>query len=215
MKEILLFIVLCTILGVSGAHSMQAKPSGQEHPLKIESQLIQDKYQLFAVITGGKPIAEHSYLLAKAGDTQLEIRDTKDFAQIVKGISSKEEALELVRLITSQEIRPFLRDIYYAEVHKQVEPQKEGEEKDRWFAIEPTQYDEWKLHEPVVTDENGSYKIERFVACYPRILPQKELSQARLVKIWEWVDSDGNYLAEIQDVIAEGDTIHKILIFTK
>jgi hypothetical protein len=214
MKGIIAFMMLCAILGTSCACSKQAKSGGQEQPIKLASLLIQDKYELFSVIGGGKPIADHVYLLAKAGDTRLEIRTTKDFAQIVKGIASKDDALALVRLLTSQELRPFLRDVYYAEVHQKVEPKKQGETEDHWFAIAPQQYETWKLHEPVVTEEQGRYKIERFVACYPQ-LKEKDLTPAQLVKIWEWVDAKGAYSAEIKEVIAGGDEIHRLLLFTK
>jgi hypothetical protein len=211
MKAIILMSLVLVMLGLSCAQDVDNgdQPLKKERAIKTESALIQEGYTLSTVIEAVKPIAEHVYILAKNGETELKIRDTEGFAQVVRKISSQEQALELVRLLTSQEFRPFLKDIYYSEVHK-----KENEE-DRWFAIEPKQYDEWKLHEPVVTEENDVYKIERFVACYPRLLENKEITQAKLVKIWEWVDSDGKYLAEIQDVIAEGDAIHKILIFTK
>jgi hypothetical protein len=214
MKGLIVFMMLCAVLGTSCACSKQTKSGGQEQPIKLASSLIQDKYELFSVIGGGKPVAENIYLLAKAGNTRLEIRNTKDFAQIVKGIASKDDALGLVRLLTSQELRPFLRDVYYAEVHQKVEPKKQGEAEDRWFAIAPQQYGTWKLHDPVVTEEQGRYKIERFVACYPQI-KDKDLTPAQLVKTWEWVDAKGTYSAEIKEVIAEGDEIHKILVFTK
>lgn len=210
MRSILLMNLLLIFLGISCTQTTQKQPASRERSLKTESELIQDGYELSTVIEAKKPIAEHSYILAKREDTELKIRDTEGFVQILRGISSQDQALELVRLLTSQEFRPFLKDIYYHEVHK-----KENEE-DRWFAIEPKQYDEWKLHEPVVTEEDGVYKIERFVACYPRVfLENKEFTEAKLVKIWEWVDSDGKYLAEIQEEIAKGAEIHKILIFMK
>jgi hypothetical protein len=214
MKGLIIFMMLCATLGTSCTCSRQVKSRGQEQPIMLASPLIQDKYELFSVIGGGKPIAENIYLLAKAGNTQLEIRNTKDFAQIVKDIASKDDALALVRLLTSQELRPFLRDVYYAEVHQKVEPKKQGEAEDRWFAIARQQYETWKLYEPLVTEAKGQYKIERFVACYPQI-KEKETIPAKLVKIWEWVDEKGTYSAEIKEVIAEGDTIHQILLFTK
>lgn len=211
MKTVILMNIVLVMLGFSCAQDVDNgnQPLKQERALKTESALIQEGYTLSTVIEAVKPIAEHVYILAKNGETELKIRDTESFAQVVRKISSQEQALELVRLLTSQEFRPFLKDIYYSEVHKKKDKD------DRWFAIEPEKYDEWNLHEPVVTEENGVYKIERFVACYPRLLENREITQAKLVKIWEWVDSDGKYLAEIQDVIAEGDEIHKILIFTK
>jgi len=209
MKSIILMSLLLVVFGVSCANTVEKTSRGQERPIKIESKLIQEEYELSTVIEPGKPIAEHVYILAKGKKTQLEIRNTDDFSQVVREISSKDEALELARLFTSQRIRSFLKDIYYSEVYK-----KESEE-DKWFVIEPEQYDEWKLREPVVTEENGVYKIERFVACYPRILQDKTLTKAKLVEIWEWVDSEGKYLAEIQETIAEGEAIRKILIFTK
>lgn len=209
MRSIIFMNVLLIFFGIACTQTTQKQPVSRECSLKTGSDLIQDGYELSTVIEAKKPIAEHAYILAKRGDTELKIRDTEGFAQILRGISSQDQALELVRLLTSQDLRPFLKDIYYREIHK-----KENEE-ERWFAIEAKQYDEWKLHEPIVTEEDGVYKIERFVACYPRILENKELTEAKLVKIWEWVDSEGKYLAEIQEEIAKGDAIHKILIFTK
>ena len=209
MKVVILISIFLLSFNRSCAQTVPKEPIKQEQTIKITSALIQDGYEIFSVVEAKRPIAENVYLLAKRGETQLKIQDTAEFAQLVRGIASKEAALEFVRLLTAQEIRPFLRDVYYSEVHK-----KEGE-KDQWFAIEPTQYEQWNLHDPVVTEENGVYKIERFVACYPRILQTKALTQARLVKIWEWVSPDGKYLAEIQEVLAEGDQIQKMLIFTK
>jgi hypothetical protein len=201
--------LLLILFGISCSQTTQKQPISRERSIKTETKLIQGGYKLSTVIEAKKPIADHTYILAKSGETQLKIQDTEGFAQILQGITSQEEALELVQLLTSQEFRPFLRDVYYSEVHK-----KENDE-DKWFAIEPEQYDDWNLHEPVVTEENDGYKIERFVACYPRITEDKELTEARLVKIWEWVDSDGKYSAEIQEEIAKGEAIQKILIFTK
>ena len=205
------FIILGTL---SCACAVQKQATEQERSLKLESTLLNENYKLFAVRGMGMPIAEHSYLLAKDGKTEIKIQTAEEFAQIVKKITSPEDALALVRLITSQEIRPFLSDVYYSEVHKKVETKSEGEQKAQWFAIEPEQYEKWNLHEPVVTEENGLYKIERFVASYPR-LKEQELIPAQLLKIWEWVDAEGKYSMEIQEVIAEGDIIQKILLFTK
>jgi hypothetical protein len=217
MKSMLLMSIFLVLFGVSCACPVEKKPSpekskGQERPIKIESKLIQAGYELFSVIEAKKPLVKNIYLLAKRGETQVEIRDAAGFAEIVQGIASKEDALELVRLLTSQELRPFLRDLYYSEVHQKAD------DNDQWFAVTPAQYAQWKLHDPVVTEDNGIYKIERFVACYPRMIEknqQKDMTAAQLVKIWETVDAKGKYTAELKEVVAEGDDIQKLLIFTK
>ncbi len=221
MKNVVLMsFLLIIMLGASCATTSQEEEPGKqsrakgpitrERPVEIDSGLIHDDYELFSVIEAKKPISEHAYLLAKSGNAQLEIRETKDVAQIVKAITSPEDALELARLLSSQDLRPFLKDIYYSEIHEKMK----GDEKDQWFAIETDRYNAWKLHEPVITEEDGQYKIERFVASYPRIQEQPP-SPAQLLKIWEWVDAQGKYSMEIQEVIAEGEEIQKILIFTK
>jgi hypothetical protein len=92
---------------------------------------------------------------------------------------------------------------------------KKANAEDRWFAIEPEQYEAWELHDPLVTEENGIYVIDRFVACYPRLIHNKILVDAKLVKIREWVTADGKYEMEIRNTVAEGGAIRKILIFTK
>lgn len=185
------------------------QPPKNTQPLNSDSGLFQSDFKLFTVIEAIKPIADHTYILAKRDDVELIIRDTEGFAQVIGDITSKEEALELVRLLTSQEIRPFLQDIYYAEVHKKADTD------DIWFAIEPEQYDEWNLHEPVIIEENGIYQIDRFVACYPRLIHRKIITEAKLIHIREWVSPEGDYLAEIRDILAEGDEIRNILVFTK
>lgn len=216
MKGIALVAIILVILGASCTHTVQKQPSGQERALKPESALLEEKYELLTVQGMGMPLAEHRYLLAKDGETEIQIRNAEEFAQIVREIASPEDALELVRLLTSQEFRPFLKDIFYSEVHKKMEPKTEGDEEDRWFAIAPKQYETWKLHEPVATEEDAMYKIERFVASYPRVkVQEQEHTLAQLLKIWEWVDAQGKYTMEIQEVIAEGGEIQKILLFTK
>ncbi len=220
MKGITLFTITLMLLGTSCAKKMREEPpvqeqtTTQEQPLKVETTLLNKKYDFFPRRGMGRPLAKQGYLLVKHGETELKIRTTEEFAQIVKGITSSEDALALVRLITSQQLRPFLTDVYYSEVHKKVEA-KESEKEDRGFAIEPEQYEAWKAQEPVVTEEEaGMYKIERFVASYPKMQGQ-EHTPAQLLKIWEWVDSQGKYSMEIQEVIAEGSAIQKILMFTK
>jgi hypothetical protein len=220
MKRIVLLTIALMLLGTSCAKKMQEEPPAQkktttqERPLKVETTLLNEKYEFFPRRGMGRPIAKQGYLLAKHGETELKIQTTEEFAQLVKEITSPEEALALVRLITSQQIRPFLSDVYYGEVHKKAEPKK-GEQENRWFAIEPEQYEAWKIQEAVATEEKtGAYKIERFVASYPKVQGQ-EHTPAQLLKIWEWVDSQGKYSMEIQEVIAEGSEIQKLLMFTK
>ena len=121
MKTIMLMSLLLVVFGVSCAHTATVKKTsektsektlrGQARPIKKESELIQEGYELFAVIEPGKPLVDHTYILAKDKNTQLEIRDAEGFSQIIRGVSSNEEALELVRLLTSQEIRRYLPDI--------------------------------------------------------------------------------------------------------
>ena len=216
MRWIILMMLSIMLLGASCAHTVQKEPKGNVRAIRADSQLIKKGVTLSSVQGMEMPLAEHRYLLAKTeGMTEIKIQTVEDFAKITNEILSEDNALAFVRLITSQEIRPFLSDIYYSEVHKKVEPQQEGEKEDRWFAIETRQYNVWNLHEPVVLKENDStYKIERFVASYPHVKEGK-LTQAQLLKIWEWVDTKGNYFMEIQDVIAEGEPIQKLLFLTK
>ena len=172
MKGILLFTSILVILGTSCANTSQESPSPtkRETPLVVESALLDGRYELFTVQELEMPLAAHRYVLAKNGETTIKIRQAEDFSQIVKEISSEEEALELVRLITSQEIRPFLKDLYYHEVEKKVELKIEDAVEPQWFALEPEQYDKWAVQEPVVTEAgDGKYKIERFVAGYSRM----------------------------------------------
>ncbi len=224
MKGLILFIMICLLFGVSCACTKNdSPPMVRERPLELESALIDENYTLFSVQELTMPLAEHSYLLAKKDDTEVKIQQTEEFSQIVKKITSPEDALELVRLIASPEVHPLLSDVYYHEVHEQIEPEDkattEAELTEQWFAIKPAQYEQWELHEPIVTkEEDGRYKIERFAASYPQIIQEGEKTQttpAQLLKIWEWVDANGKYTMEIQDVIAEGSDIHKILLFTK
>jgi hypothetical protein len=111
----------------------EEQPLKDEQPLEVVSDLLQADVRLFSVIEAKKPVADHSYILAQSSDGEFTIRDAGSFTQAVREIASPEDALELVRLITSQELRPFLQDVYYAEVHKQANAD------DRWFAIEPKQ----------------------------------------------------------------------------
>lgn len=217
MQGILLFISILVILGTSCANTSQESPSPtkRETPLELGSALLDGRYELFTVQELEMPLADHRYVLAKNGETTIKIQQAEDFSQIVKEITSAEEALELVRLITSQEIRPFLTDIYYHEVEKKVESEIGDAVEPQWFALEPEQYDKWEVQEPVVTEEgDGKYKIERFVAGYSRMEEERRIP-SQLLKIWEWVDVEGNYSMKIQEVITEGEEIDKILLFTK
>jgi hypothetical protein len=228
MKGFVLVSVLCMVLGTSCAHTEQTtsekkSPDVQEQPIALETTVFQEQYTLWGVQGIGLPLAEHRYLLARGGEQDIEIRKAEDFTPLVKEISSADQALEFVRLLSSPEIRSFLSDIYYSEVHKkEAPPAQEGKAEtadehapeDRWFAIEAAQYDAWNLHEPVVEEVEGAYKIERFVASYPR-REEQGLAPARLLKIWEWVDHAGSYRMEIQAILAEGEPIQKILLFQK
>jgi hypothetical protein len=177
--------------------------------MNADSSLIREGYDLIPFIGSQKPIGDHIYLIAKSGKIELAIRTVEEFSQVIRELTSEEDALEFVRLLTSQNIRPYLKDVYYAEVHKQ------SDKDDKWFAIEATQYDAWGLHEPVVTQENGLYKIERYVATYPRYLAGRPVTDAQLLKVREWVTPAGEYALDIREIVAEGDDIYKILVFTK
>lgn len=215
MRFVMIFSILFSIVNLSCASTMEPTKKGEqpvlsEQPLAITSPLLKTGYTFFGAKEAKKSLTNQGYLIARSQGTELNIQDTAGFAQVVHGVASKAEALELVRLLTSQELRPFLKDVYYTEVHKQTDPQ------DRWFAIETKQYDAWSLHDPIITEaKNGIYIIERFVACYPRVIHGKFLTEAKLVKIREWVSSEGQYAAEILNTLDEGDAIHKLLIFTK
>lgn len=246
MKEFVLLSVVCLFLGISCAHTEQPMSSKrgvsdvQEQQIMLETTLLQEQYTLWGVQGMGMPLAEHRYLLARDGEQEIKIRKVEELTPLVKEISSTDQALEFVRFLTSTEIRSFLSDIYYSEVHKKESspassqegkeeteeptpaPSQEGKGKasaentpeDRWFAIDAAQYDAWNLHEPVVEEVDGTYKIERFVASYPR-RENQSVAPARLLKIWEWVDPEGSYRMEIQSILAEGEPIQKILLFRK
>ena len=202
---------LCILVGVSCANTVQEQETvmKNEQPVTIETNLFQEGYDIFATREARKPIAQHSYLLAKSEEAAIKIRNTMELSQIVREITSTEDALALVRLIASQQLRPFLQDVYYAEVHQKAN------QDDLWFAIEKSQYEHWQLHAPSITEEEGVYTIDRVVACYPRLIHGKILTEAKLVNIREWVAPDGSYVAEIRSIIAEGEDIQKILLITK
>ena len=223
MKGMLMILILSLSLLVSScsAQKSETKSSIQYTPLKITSPLLKDGVELFAAQEMAMPLGKHRSILAKTKMSDISIRTSADLAQIIKEIASPEDALAFARLITSEEIRPFLQDVYYAEVHKQAAPttkEVNGEKiavEDRWFAVEPKQYDAWKLAEPVVKKlEIGGYAIERFVAAYPKIM-DKSATPAQLLKIRETVGANGAYTMEIVAVIAEGAAIEKMLLFTK
>lgn len=208
MRMVTLLIAILAVVGVSCANTAK-EPNVQLRPITVTSTLLDERYELFGAQAMKMPLGENSYLAAKSGDTEIQIRNAQEFAQIVKGVTSPEQALELARLLTSPAIRPFLQDIYYSEVHK-----KAADEKERWFAVEPEQYEQLNLDVPIVTKENDRYKIERCVAAYPRI-QGKQVSKAQLLRIWEWVDAAGKYTSEIQVILAEGESVEKLLLFTK
>lgn len=210
MQKLFVLSLGLLILGVSCASNTKQEPMAKTAPTQTKHALIQDGYELIPVIASQKSLADDlAYLLAKTGKIEIPIRTIAEFAQVVRDITSETEALEYVRLITSAEIRPYLRDAYYAEVHKQTGPD------DRGFAITPERYNAWNLNEPVVTTANNGFIIERVVAAYPRFLEGRPTADAALLKIREWVTPAGGYLMEVRDIIAEGDEIYKILVFTK
>jgi len=214
MRILTLLCLGIVILGVSCASNTGQDSQAKIEPLQgelagLDSPLIQEGFELVPVIESKKSLVGGVYLLAKTGKIEIPIRTIDEFSQVVREITSDTDALAYVRLLTSQDIRPYLQDAYYAEVHKQS-----GED-DRWFAIAPEQYDAWSLHEPVVTLEDDVYTIERFVAAYPRYIEGKQATDAALLKIRERVTPTGKYLMEVRNILAEGDDIYKILVFTK
>lgn len=210
MKSIFL-ILSCMLLATSCAAPIatQENVMKRTRKLKVETTLIQDGYELFSVIEAQKPVAEHTYLLATSGNTELQIRNTDDFARILREIMSPEEALEYIRLITHQDIMPFLQDVSYPMVHKKAAAN------DVWFAVDPEQYAALNLHDPLVTEKDGIYIIDRIAVCYPKLIHDTLLTPARLVSLREWVSSDGKYAVEIRQTIAEGDEVQKILPIIK
>ena len=203
--------VLCLgllVFGVSCASSVGQEPMAKIVPAEGHA-LVPENYELVPVIESKKSLTSQPYLSAKTDKGEMPIRTVADFSQVVREITSEADALEYVRLLTSQEIRPYLQDAYYAEVHKQT-----GVD-DVWFAIAADQYDAWNLAEPVVGSEQHWYVIERVVAAYPRFLEGRPATDAALLKIREWVTPSGGYLMEVREIVAEGDEIYKILVFTK
>lgn len=208
-----IFSVFCVVvlLCATSCAPHQSRESAPEmvafqpvtHPLLTEG------VELVPVMEAKKSLNKDAYLLARSGDTDFPVRRTVEFSGIVEEIASEADALEYARLLTSPEIRPYLSDVYYAEIHKHTGPD------DRGFAIPPDQYDAWNLFEPVVMTENGLYVIERVVAAYPRFLEGRPVTNAALLRIREWITPDGGYLMEVRDIIAEGDEVYKFLVFTK
>ncbi|GAK55014.1 hypothetical protein U27_01845 [Candidatus Vecturithrix granuli] len=214
MKELIFLNLLLIVLGISCAHTKQMSADIQERPIVFDTALLEERYSLWGVQGMGLPLADHRYLLARDGEQEIKIQKAEDFAPLAKDITSAEQALEFVRFLTSTEIRTFLADIYYSEVHKKVEKADESDQEDHWFAIDAAQYEAWYMHEPLVRELDGQYRIERFVASYPRRQNQK-IVPPRLLKIWEWVDREGHYRMEIHSIIAEGESVQKILLFQK
>ncbi|MDY0091824.1 MAG: hypothetical protein RBT80_03910 [Candidatus Vecturithrix sp.] len=214
MKELVLLSLLLPLLGISCAHTEQSPSTIQERQIVPDTKLFEDRYSLWGVQGMELPLAAHRYLLARDGKQETIIRTSEDLAPLVKEIASAEQALEFVRFLTSQDIRTFLADIYYSEVHKKAETSEENAQESRWFAIEATQYEAWDMHEPIVQALDGEYRIERFVASYPH-RENQDIVPARLLKIWEWVDREGHYRMEIQTILAEGEPVQKILLFQK
>ncbi len=209
MRRISLLCLGILLIAVSCASNTKQEPMADIVPSQTHHALIQDGYELVPVFESPKSLTSVAYLLARTGKIEIPIRTIAEFAQVVRDITSEAEALEYVRLLTAQDIRPYLQDAYYAEIHKQTGPD------DHWFAIAPERYNAWNLAEPVVTTENNRFVIDRIVAAYPRFLEGRPTNDAALLKIREWVTPSGGYLMEIRDIIAEGDEIYKILVFTK
>lgn len=214
MKELIFLTLLLMVSGVSCVHTEQTSSDIQKQQIVLDTTLLEERYSLWGVQGMGLPLAKHRYLLAQDGEQEIKIRTAEDLAPLLKEITSAEQALEFVRFLTSSEIRTFLSDIYYSEVHKKTEPANDGDREDRWFAVDAAQYEAWNMHEPLVKALDGQYRIERFVASYPR-RENQQITPARLLKIWEWVDSEGHYRMEIQTILAEGEPIQKILLFQK
>lgn len=221
MKTLFLMTMFSLILSSCSAQTAEKKAEVRTTPLNIASPLLDNSYQLLAAQELTMPLGEHGYLIARKGAADIEIRSAADFARIVKGIATTEDALAFARLITSEEIRPYLQGVNYQEVHKQAAPtvtEENGRKittEDRWFAVEAKQYDAWKLHEPTVKKAaNGAYVIERFAASYPNISAQT-MTPAKLLHIRETVTPTGAYTMEIIEKIAEGEAIERLLLFTK
>ncbi|PIE32438.1 hypothetical protein CSA56_15635 [candidate division KSB3 bacterium] len=219
MEKMLLLFFSLIVFGTACAQAPQESTESitQERDLELDAPFLDQSYDIFAVQKLAMPLAKHAYLLARQGDKEIVIREASEFSQVVTEIVSPEDALELARLLISHDIRPFLLDIYYSEVHKYVEPENKDDIVEPWFALSPEQYDAWNVREPIVTrQEDGRYKIERFVASYPRKKDENdELTPPQLLKIWEWIDAEGHYSMEIQDVVTEDKAIYNILLFTK
>ncbi len=190
--------------------------------LNIETSLLNEKYEFFTGRGLGVPQSKQGYIVAKSETKDIKIQKAEDFSQVVTGITSPEEALEYVRLLTSSQIHPYLSDVHYQEVQTPAqriasEPEEEEQkmQEQHCVMISQEQYDAWKVAEPVVKEEEqGIYTIERFVASYPK-MDEQTMTPAQLLKIREWVDAQGKYRMEVQDVIAEGADVQKILPFTK
>ena len=162
------------------------------------------------------PLAKHSYLIAKNEGKAYSIRVAAEFSRVVKAIRSTDEALELAHLLSSQELRPFLQDVFYAEVHKKSEAESTDEIIAPWFRLEAEKYEKLQLHPPIVTSEDGRFTIERFVVSYPREDKDSEkILPAQLLKILEQIDHDGYYSMEVKEILDQGEQIQKILLFTK
>jgi hypothetical protein len=207
----MLLILVCMLLGTACAtiETNQTDVMKRTQKLDVETILIQNGYEVFAVIEAQKPVAEHMYLLATSGNTELQIRDTSGFAQILHEIASQDDALEYIRLITHTDIMPFLQDVSYPMVHQKARAE------DVWFAIDAEQYAALNLHDPLVTEKEDIYIIDRIAVCYPKLIHDTLLTPARLVSLREWVSSDGKYAVEIRQTIAEGDEVQKILPIIK
>ena len=180
----------------------------------VEVALLREGVSVVGVKTPRKPLSAHVYLLVNDGKKEHRIRTSQELPPFLNAISSPELALAYVRFISSQEIRPYLTDMYYTEVQRQAEGKPAANAEPSWFTLTAAQYKTWQVHEPVVTTDGARYKIERFVASYPRVKDETRLP-AQLLKIWEWVEPTGKYTMEIQQVITEGQAIHSILMFTK
>ena len=213
----LMLIVIVALEGVcTQADDDMKSVSKRERTLDIHSDILDESYELFAVQELRMPLAEHAYLVAKKSGEFYIIRSSAEFSRVVKAIHTADDALELSRLITSQELRPFLQDVFYVEVDKTLDTENNDSFLEQCFRLDAESYDVFKLHPPVVKEDKGVFTIERFVASYPRKEEGREnILPAQLLKILEQIDSEGNYRMEILEILTEGEEIHKILLFTK
>ncbi len=214
-------LIIAFFVGLGGLSALAADDDMEavdriERILELHSDILDDSYELFSVQELRMPLAKYAYLFAKKFGETHEIRTAAEFSRVVKTIQTAGDALELARLLSSQELRPFLQDVFYAEVRQKIETESKDTIVDPWFRLDAEEYEALHLHAPVVTEKEGSFNIERFVASYPREEEDSEnILPAQLLKIWERIDNEGRYSMEIREIVTEGEQIQSILLFTK